>query len=171
MNIIRNIIISGILLSFFFITDSLSSGFPVPVKLWDVNTIVSEQSINYSFELSERPFFSLQPSGDKSLLFSLKNTDKPDILKTKIEKTPFLDYNGTGESNSVIFKIVPEKSFNKIECAWINDKSIFTINLEFITDDNNNVDKNILNSPIKDIRFNFKENTTRMVIGIDEKPC
>ena len=166
----RNILAAGIFLSVFLITDSISTNLTDPNRLFDVNTSLSEKGITYLFELSEKPFFSLEPSSDKRLSLSFAYTEKPDELGTKIEKMPSIYINTTGESENANFILAPDKSYGKIECAWFEEKSIFALNILFNPENKKSEGNNSADTAIKDIRFGFKENGTRMVIGADREP-
>jgi hypothetical protein len=165
-----NILIAGIFLSVFLVTDSISANLTGANRLFDVNTFISEQGITYSFEMSEKPLFSLEPYAGKKLALSFTNTDKPDELRTKIEKISFIYLNTTGESQNAGFILVPDNPYGKIECAWIDNRSEFVLNMIFDLEDEKKEDNNNPHPAIKDIRFGFKENGARMVIGTDKKP-
>ncbi len=170
MNRLRNILTAAVFLSVFLVTDGLSASLTRANRLFDVNTYITGQDITYSFELSKKPLFSLEPSADQRLVLSFTHTENPNELKTKIEKLPFIYLNTTGESKNASFILAPDSSYGKIECAWINDRSIFILNIKFNPDDEHREYNNNTRHTIKDIRFGFKENGTRIVIGADNKP-
>lgn len=170
MKRLRNILILGALFSVLLVTDNLSSGVTGPNRLFDVNEIQSENSIAYSFELSKKPLFSIEPSDEKGISLLFPNTIKPDELETKIEKTPHIRLDNTGESKNAGFLLTPDNPYGKIECAWIDDRSIFTVYIELNPDDEIKADKDEKPALIKDIRFGFRENATRMVVGASDKP-
>ena len=169
MNRLLKILATGIFLSVFLTTDGLFASPGGPNRLFDVNTIISEQDITYSFELSKKPFFSLESSADQRLVLSFTQIENPDELNTKIEKLPFIHINTTGESKNTSFILAPDNIYGKIECCWLNKRSVFTINIKFNPDEEKK-GKADTQPDIKDIRFGFKENGTRMVIGADNKP-
>ena len=70
INKIRNILAAGIFFSVFLVSDSMSANLTEANRLFDVNTYISEQGITYSFELSKKPLFSLEPSGKRRLYLS-----------------------------------------------------------------------------------------------------
>ena len=168
MKKLRNILATGIFLS----VSLVSSIYANPAgasRLFDITTSISEKGITYFFELSEKPLFSIEPFSDNKLSLSFSNTDKPDELKTKIEKLPFIFLNTTGEIKNASFILAPDNLYGKIECAWINEKSIFAVSILFDPDKKYN-GNNPTSSPIKNVRFGFKENGTRMVIGTSIEP-
>ncbi|MBN2420492.1 MAG: tetratricopeptide repeat protein [Deltaproteobacteria bacterium] len=165
----RYILTAGIFLSFILFTDKISPGQIAPNRLFDINMSLSENDIIYFFELSERPVFSLEPYSDGKLSLSFTNTNKPDELITKIEKIQFIILDSTKESENASFMLAPDKPYGKIECAWINEKSMFILRVSYDNDGKKSKDNN--NNPeISDIRFGFKESGTRMVIGTDREP-
>ena len=169
MNKLQHILTAGIFLLSFLFTESTFADSKVN-RLFDINISTSEKDITYLFELSGKPFFLLEPSSDKRLSLSFRNTDKPDELRTKIEKIPSIVLDTTGEFENANFILTPDNPYGKIDCVWLNEKSIFAIKILYNTEEDKKKDVNNNNPSIKDIRFGFKESGTRMVIGANSEP-
>ena len=93
MNRPRNIMITGIIFFLFLVTENLSASIIERNRLFDVNMVQSEKMITYSFELSKKPLFTIESSGNKGISLSFPNTDRPEELKIKIDKTPYISFN------------------------------------------------------------------------------
>ena len=170
MRKLRKILTTGLMFSALLVPKNLPSSIIEQNRLYDVNSAVSEQSITYSFEMSKKPLFVMEPSGEKGISLSFPNTNKPDELKTKIDKTPFIHLDNAGASKNTGFILTPENPYGKIKCAWIDDRSIFIVNIEINPDDEGISDIHKEHALIKDIRIGFKENAARVVIGSATEP-
>ncbi len=170
MRKLRNILTTGFMFSALLVPQNLPSNIMEQNRLYDVHSVVSEQSITYSFEMSKKPLFFMKPSGEKDISLSFPNTTKPDELKTKIEKTPFIHLDNMGSSKNTGFILAPESTYGKIKCAWIGERSVFIVNIEINPDDDNKSDIHKKHDLIKDILIGFKENAARVVIGSATEP-
>ncbi len=165
-----NIIIAGIAFSVLLIAGNLSSGTTELNRLFDITTVLSDNYIIYSFKLSKKPYFSIKPSDEKTLSILFLNTDKTDEPETIIEKTPFIYADKEVNTNSSGFILAPDNPYGKIECTWIKEKSVFAVYIELNPGIESNTGKSDKPTLIKDIRFGYKENATRMAIGALDKP-
>ncbi len=171
MRKIKNIIIFGFLISGFLFTGSPAFGNPDENRIFDVNAVSTEQAAALSFEMSKKPSFSLKPVNSKGIIFSFVNVEEPDELRIKITSIPFLSPVTTNAEDSVSFMFSTQAAPGKIECAWIEKKSVFNINILFTADtEAEKVDSEKEISRIKDIRFGFRDSGTRMVLGTEGKP-
>jgi len=139
-------------------------------RLYDIHSIINDNNVGFSFELSEKPKFFLEPVDDKNLSLSIKEIKKPKELSQKIDNTPLISIEDTEKLNDSLFNIRLKKPFEKINCAWVEDKNILYINIELSKERERNKPIREELAVLRDIRFGFKEKAVRMVIGSDKNP-
>lgn len=138
-------------------------------KLSDLEAVKKESSFLYTFKLAKKPFYSLGDSGNGWLSLSFKDTDKPEGFGASLVNNPYIHLDSAADKTKTDFVLTTDIYHGRVTCGWINERSVFLVNIESADDTENTGNANT-GTVIKDIRFGFKENAARMVIGTLERP-
>ncbi len=168
MNRLKVILIAGVI-TLFHCQYGLTGAEVKKNRLSDVEAIKRENSCLYKFQLAERPFYSIVDSGKERLSLSFNDTDIAEGLGASLENNPYLHLDNAADKEKTVFNLTAEDNHGRVTCGWISESSIFLINIESSDETEKRQDANT-GTTIKDIRFGFKENAARMVIGASERP-
>jgi tetratricopeptide (TPR) repeat protein len=90
-------------------------------------------------------------------------------LAAKLENNPNILLDKVADKAKAGFILTTDNGYGRITCSWINERSVFLVNVEQ-GDEIENIKNANTGTTIKDIRFGFKENAARIVIGALERP-
>lgn len=168
MNRLKYILIAGII-TLFPGQHGLTGAEVVTNILSDVDAAKKESSCLYTFKLAKKPFYSLGVSENGWLSLSFNNTEKPEGLGERMKNNPYIKLDNGADKAKTDFVLTTDIYYGRVTCGWINERSVFLVNIESADETENSGNANT-GTVIKDIRFGFKENAARMVIGTLERP-
>jgi tetratricopeptide (TPR) repeat protein len=137
--------------------------------LSDVEAIKTDKSCLYTFKLAKKPFYSLSSTENGWLAISFPDTFNQEGLGAKLESNPYIHLDNAADKAKTDFVLQTENGYGRVTCGWINEKSVFLVSIE-ADDETGNIKNTNTRTNIKDIRFGFKENAARMVIGTSDRP-
>ncbi len=168
MNKLFYILIAGII-TFFPVQAGLAAETGERNMLSDVEVIKTDKSCLYTFKLAKKPFYSLSTTENGLLALSFTDADKPEGLAARLENNPNIQSDNATDKSKTDFILQTDNGYGRITCGWINERSVFLVSIE-PSDETANIKNINTGINIKDIRFGFKENAARMVIGASERP-
>ena len=138
----------------------------------DIKILTENERIMLALRLEERPKYSLKPLNGKQLMLSIHDTSNSPELEKEIAEETYLELEKEG-SDDMNLRITPDKPFNRIDSSWLADEKLLYIDIGLTskTEEDDGIEASEKNAPVlKDIRFGFKDDATRMVMGLHENP-
>lgn len=168
MNKLFYILIAGIF-TLFPGQDSLAATTGERNMLSEVEALKKDNGCVYIFKLSKKPFYSVSTAENGLIALSLSDTDKPEGLIARLENDPDIHLDNAADKSKADFFLQTKNGYGSITCGWINERSVFLISIES-DEETEDIKNTNTSTTIKDVRFGFKENAARMVIGTTERP-
>lgn len=139
-------------------------------KAINMKVVESEEKIRLLLQLGKRPKYSLKSISRDQLQLTFDDTVKAPSLTTKNAGKNTIKMSDDEGSSDLKLKIGLAKPFKDIHSSWLSHKKLLYLH---ITYGDEPVEKKMTDqrlSKLKTIRFGFKENAARMVMGLDQRP-
>ncbi|MBN2059452.1 MAG: tetratricopeptide repeat protein [Deltaproteobacteria bacterium] len=142
----------------------LSSARAESNRVLNMKLAAGETSVELVILLEERPSFSLMPINADMLELIINNSEITFPIQDKaIERR-------ASDKSDLELIIKPGKPFLKIDSSWLEEENLLFIVIFPEKDGEMDNRNHSLKTTLKNIRFGFTDNATRMVMNISKRP-
>lgn len=139
-------------------------------RLLDFKAVSTKESSIFLFLLEDRPRFSLKPIEKNKILLTVLDTSKSSRIDLLTADNKLFSINEDAAPSELLISLNLDKPLYEVSSSWLSDDKVLLLEISYAKESSEQPDISKSIPDLKNIRFGFMENATRMVMSLDREP-